>query len=104
MASIGPGRSHCASLTVAGYSRQWRGLHGVGVTFSGAQGALDLFLAQPFIWRYEVPREDCEDRYRAKDCAGKVERLGLDRVEERRDRDLNNTTQQLYKKKKYKRR
>ena len=96
MASIGPGRSHCASLTVAGYGR----LHGVGVTFSGAQGALDLFLAQPFIWRYEVPREDCEDRYRAKDGAGKVERLGLDRVEERRDRDLNNTTQQLYKKKK----
>ena len=74
--------SHCASL------KDGRRLHSVGVTFSAVQGALDLLLAQPFIRRYEVPREDCEDRYRAKDGAGKVERISLDRVEERRDRDL----------------
>ena len=75
----------CSHATVL---KNGRCLHDVGVTFSGAQGALDLFLAQPFIRGYEVPREDCEDRHRAKDGTGKVERLGRDRVEERGDRNL----------------
>ena len=74
--------SHCTSL------KDGRWLHDVGVAFSTVQGALDLLLAQPFICRYEVPREDCEDRYRAKDGARKVERISFDRVVERRDRDL----------------
>lgn len=41
--------SRCASL------KDGRWLHSVGVTFGAVQGALDLFLAQPFIGGYEVP-------------------------------------------------
>ena len=93
--------SHRVSL------KDGRGLHDdvVGVAFSAAQGALDLFLAQPFVRRYEVPREDCEDRYRTKDGARKVERRGRDRVKERRDRDLyvptTTTTSSTHKIRKY---
>jgi hypothetical protein len=71
-------------------------LHRVGVTFSGVQGTLDLFLAQPFMRRYEVPREDSKDRHRTKDGAGKVERAGRHRVEERGDRDLCSDPPSIY--------
>ena len=78
--------SHCAL-------KNGRCLQRVGVTLSGVQGALDLFLAQPFMRRYEVPREDRKDRHRTKDGAGKVECAGRHRVEERGDRDLCNDPQ-----------
>jgi hypothetical protein len=78
--------SHCVRLSL----KDGRGLYDVGMSFSGAQGALDLLWAQPFIGGYEVPREDRKDRHRAKYGAGKVERLGRDGVKEWRDPDLCN--------------
>jgi hypothetical protein len=51
------GCSHRASV------KDGRGLYGVGMALSSVQGALDLFLAQPFFGRYEVPRENRENRH-----------------------------------------